>query len=180
MGAPALTSQTTTVRPQPPGTQTFNRPNAYPAGCIRCHGRVGAGKGHLAKDQAGKWAADHGDDGCPESPVVVATVVARPNSDGIYRDDDGIIWKVQVAVHGSGQLYAKRLYVTQDPDGKRVGHFEYVAGAIHRLRADQRVSLDEARKYGALYGVCIACGATLTDETSIAAGLGPVCGKRYF
>lgn len=34
-------------------------------------------------------------------------------------------------------------------------------------------------KYGSLYGICCVCGRTLTDESSIAAGIGPICSQKF-
>lgn len=93
---------------------------------------------------------------------------------GMYRTPDGTIWKVQLAVHGSGKPYAKRLVV----EPGQPGTFVYEPGAITRLRADHRMTLDDAKAFGALYGVCCQCGRTLTDEGSIADGIGPVCAGR--
>jgi hypothetical protein len=86
---------------------------------------------------------------------------------------DGTIAKVQKAVHGSGRLYAKRLVVSETG-----GTFEYAPGLIVQLDPGMRLSLEEASAFGKLYGWCIVCGRTLTDEKSIAAGIGPVCGGR--
>lgn len=96
-------------------------------------------------------------------------------TDGMYRTADGTVYKVQVAVHGSGNLYAKRLVLSEDGTDAR---FEYEAGAINKLHPEDRMTLEQAREFGRLYGVCCKCGATLTDETSIEAGIGPVCGSR--
>lgn len=87
---------------------------------------------------------------------------------GMYRVD-GEIFKVQRAVHGSGHLYAKRL--TEDG-------FEYATGAIRKIKASDRMTLDEAKEYGRLTNTCCQCGRTLTDETSIAEGIGPVCAGK--
>ncbi len=87
---------------------------------------------------------------------------------GMYRKD-GQIYKVQIAVHGSGKPYAKRLL-----EG---GGFEYAQGVVRQLNPSEMMTLAEAKEFGALYGVCCVCGATLTDENSIAAGIGPVCAK---
>lgn len=74
------------------------------------------------------------------------------------------IFKVQVAVHGSGRLYAKELNPTN-------GKFEYAPGGVKFLATEGRqMTLDEAREYGTLYGRCIVCGRTLTDEDSIRSG----------
>lgn len=101
----------------------------------------------------------------PTTPVVL--------EDGMYRVD-GVVYKVQHAVHGSGRQYAKRL--TQYGNDWT---FEYAAGAIRKLRPEHRMTLDEAREFGALYGVCCRCGTTLTDEESIARGIGPVCAEKF-
>lgn len=75
----------------------------------------------------------------------------------------------------SGRMLAKTLVVT---DGE--GKFEY-AGLASRFvtEGSAKMSLEDAKRFGQIYGVCCKCGATLTDEDSIAAGIGPVCGKRW-
>lgn len=105
----------------------------------------------------------------PDSPQPVA---ATSVTDGMYRVGE-VIYKVQRAVHGSKQLYAKRLTV----DGDR-GTFEYEQGAIRRLRPEHRMTVEEAAAFGKLYGVCCVCGRTLTDETSIERGIGPICAEK--
>jgi hypothetical protein len=93
---------------------------------------------------------------------------------GIYRVDD--TWfKVQRAVHGSGFMYAKQLVV----DGPGEAHFEVARGAIRNIRPEHKVSLEEAKQFGQLYGICCQCSATLTDETSIEAGIGPICARKF-
>lgn len=96
----------------------------------------------------------------------------RPElTDGMYKTDAGI-FKVIHGVNGSGRQYAKLLVV--DEDGKTV-RFTYALGAIRKLTEADAMSLEDAKAFGALYGVCCVCGRTLTDEESIAAGIGPVC-----
>lgn len=95
---------------------------------------------------------------------------ARELADGIYTYQGDIV-KVQHAVHGSGRQYAKRLIAGTTS-------WEYAPGLIRSLTAADALTLDRAREYGALYGVCAVCGRTLTDEDSIAAGIGPVCAAR--
>lgn len=100
-------------------------------------------------------------------------------TDGIYRTPTGEIYKVQVAVHGSGQLYAKRLVIIEHEDGTRSGEFEIARGMVRKLDPSWKLTLEQAREFGSLYGFCVRCGATLTDEGSIAAGIGPVCATRF-
>jgi len=59
-----------------------------------------------------------------------------------------------------------------------VVHFVYDPGAVRRLRPEHRMSLEEAKEFGALYGTCCVCGRTLTNEDSIEAGIGPVCAGK--
>lgn len=105
--------------------------------------------------------------------------------DGMYKKGD-VIYKVQRAVHGSGHQYAKKLCYF-DPDGheaRQAGtggswEFIYQQGAINTLMPDEKMSLEEAQEFGRIYGVCCRCGATLTDENSIEAGIGPVCATKF-
>lgn len=101
-------------------------------------------------------------------------------AEGMYRKS-GTIYKVQKAVHGSGQLYAKRLVetLTVDRKGNRKWRFEYAPGFVFELRPEHALTLDQAKEFGALYGSCCVCGKTLTDENSIAAGIGPVCASKF-
>jgi hypothetical protein len=80
---------------------------------------------------------------------------------GIYLLD-GAVYKVQQAVHGSGQMYAKVLTTPEYASAR----FEYVAGAISKIRPEHKMSLEQAVEFGAVYGVCCRCGRTLTDENS--------------
>jgi hypothetical protein len=85
---------------------------------------------------------------------------------------DGDVIKVQKAVHGSGHMYAKKL----NPE---TGKFEYTQGLIRRLDISMRMTLEQAKEFGALYGVCCNCGRTLTNEDSIEAGIGPICAGKF-
>jgi hypothetical protein len=116
-------------------------------------------------------------------PVIQA---AKPKSfnpqdleDGIYLHDM-IVYKVIVAVHGSGRKYSKRL--SDD------GEWSYAAGAVRFLRPEHKMTLEQALTIGKiqstnvdgrLYGRCFVCGRTLTDEASIKKGIGPVCEEGF-
>lgn len=89
--------------------------------------------------------------------------------DGMYRKA-GVTYKVQTA-RESGKRYAKVL-------DEEAHAFIYTPGAITRLSADDRMTIEDAEAFGQLYGWCCVCGRTLTDERSIARGIGPVCGGR--
>lgn len=114
--------------------------------------------------------------------VEAAQVKTRKRaSEGIYRKA-GSIYKVQTAVHGSGKEYAKRLVETASIDkktGKPKWKFEYAPGFVYELREEHRLSLEQAKEFGALYGTCCVCGRTLTNEDSIEAGIGPICADKF-
>lgn len=88
---------------------------------------------------------------------------------------DEITYKVQVAKNGSGRKYAKRM--TFDPDTER-WTFVYAPGMIARLSEATKMTGELAAAFGALYGICCACGRDLTDERSIEAGYGPICAEH--
>lgn len=94
---------------------------------------------------------------------------------GMYRKD-GHIYKVQES-RQSGRLYAKELIVTPVEGGEPVTEFAYAKGVVYRLSASDMMTLAEAKEFGALYGVCCVCGRLLTNETSIEAGIGPICAQ---
>jgi len=102
-------------------------------------------------------------------------------TDGMYLHPDErdpsrlLIVKVQKAVHGSGNLYAKVL----QPNEYGSAEFVYAPGMIRKLKVEERMTLEQAMEYGALYGVCVRCGRTLTNEKSIEAAMGPVCRKAF-
>jgi Family of unknown function (DUF6011) len=98
-----------------------------------------------------------------------------PATEGMYRKD-GEVYKVIIAVHGSGRLYAKRLVMATDGTGP-VG-YETARGMVHKLTQADRMTQLEAAAFGHLYGICVRCAATLTDENSIARGMGPVCATK--
>lgn len=97
--------------------------------------------------------------------------VSAELDDGIYVLGAAVV-KVQHAVHGSGRQYAKQL----DPE---TGKFEFVSGLVNQVRAHGRkMTMADAEQFGAVYGRCSVCGRTLTDEDSVANGIGPVCSGK--
>lgn len=88
----------------------------------------------------------------------------------------GSIWKVQRSPE-SGRTYAKVL--EESPETESGWTFTYVRGATRNLTAATLLSLEEAKAFGALYGTCCCCGRTLTNEESIAAGIGPICAEKF-
>ena len=123
-----------------------------------------------------------------------------PVGDGYYRKD-GIIWKV-VRNQADTAFYAKHYVIdfekrdaTKDAldaareagdtktvallGRKTMGTWEYVPGMYQALRNSDKLSVEEAKKWGALYGICCRCGRMLTNEDSIEAGIGPICASKF-
>lgn len=92
---------------------------------------------------------------------------------GIYRNDKGV-YRVAKS-RQSGNLYALR-FVPDAPT--RSERFVYEKGAVFALTASDRLTLAQAVELGAQHGLCVVCGAELTDPTSIERGIGPVCAKK--
>lgn len=154
-----------------------HRTNQYPGNCGLCRVRILANEGRIEL-VAGKWVTYHVGD-CPVTTVAAPEPVTE---DGMYRTPEGVIYKVQVAHHGSGNLDAKRLTFIEgwefETHGKRKATFEFERGAIRKLDSSMKMSLEQAKEFGHLYGMCCRCGAILTDETSISEGIGPVCRNK--
>lgn len=95
-----------------------------------------------------------------------------PESPGAFRGADGTLYRVQES-RGSGRLYAKVFNGNVKTPG-----WDYVAGAIYRVREADRLTLEEALEVSGMIGQCVVCGRTLTDPKSVGRGIGPVCRKR--
>lgn len=93
---------------------------------------------------------------------------------GIYSRDGGV-YKVYKTVHGSGRMCAKELIF----DELCHAEWEYKGLATRFVHEEDRMTLEQAKEFGVIYGVCCVCGRTLTDEASIAAGIGPVCATKF-
>lgn len=60
------------------------------------------------------------------------------------------------------------------------GRFEYTGKKpLSFITAEHRMTLDEAKEYGKVTGTCCQCGRLLTNEESIAAGIGPICATKF-
>ncbi|NBO54619.1 MAG: hypothetical protein EBU84_08495 [Actinobacteria bacterium] len=92
---------------------------------------------------------------------------------GMYENDEGI-FRVKRS-RENDNLYAMRFYPTANTKSER---FVYEKGAVHKLRASDRMTVERARELGAEMSVCCVCGADLTDAKSVAKGIGPVCEKK--
>lgn len=90
--------------------------------------------------------------------------------DTLYKQGDAIYKTTRS--RSSGWLYAKLL-------NQETGEWQYAAGVIKEITAENRMTIEEAQQYGRTTGRCCVCGAKLTNEASIAYGIGPICAQRW-
>jgi hypothetical protein len=88
--------------------------------------------------------------------------------EGMYRVDDAI-YKIYRTTE-TNEIVAKQLVE---------GVFEYLGKKpLKFITAEHRMTLDEAKEYGRITNTCCVCSRRLTNETSVAEGIGPVCAGR--
>jgi hypothetical protein len=88
---------------------------------------------------------------------------------GVYWTN-GQVYKIVIS-RTSGQPYAKR-----DANGT----WEYAPGVIYSLKTCDLLTYEQAAAIGRATGNCVCCGRELSDQDSVAAGIGPVCAKRWY
>lgn len=99
-----------------------------------------------------------------------------PEIEAGYYVVDRQVYKVQQAVHGNGRMYAKILRIQENGRGR----FEYdpaaTRGVISQIDPTKHtLNREMAKELGPIYGVCLRCGAPLTEDDSIDRMMGPVC-----
>lgn len=90
-------------------------------------------------------------------------------TEGVYLNNLGV-FKIQETQ--MGRLFAKKLNET-------TGKFEGAPGVVNKIQPQTKMTLEAAKHYGKLYGMCMVCGRTLTDEESVTKGIGPVCEEKF-
>ena len=135
------------------------RTNQYPGTCENCGTRVGAEEGTVAKADNGKWEVEHLPGHCPVSEF--------PFPVGRY-----------AAVSGDEIHF---FHATHDGLFEQAGDTLYPVHGIYGEAMIGQISLDPyvaSTTYGTEIGKCGRCGRSLTDKTSRAAGIGPVCAGK--
>lgn len=101
----------------------------------------------------------------------------------VYRAEGLKISLAPESSANAGALYIKTTdgdYIGKVTDGKFYGTRD--ATDEHK-RAIETIAVnpkDAALKYGQRTGKCACCGRNLTDKTSIAMGIGPICESKWF
>lgn len=166
------------------------RQNKFGGKCVKCGVVVPELEGRIDRPN-GKWEVSHLSGQCPQRPSVsdvapqqVKDVVKRFASipEGHYAvesltgNNDLDFFRVDRPTEGkwAGYLFVKRV-IGGRPNAP-------VRGATREkaLRAIMEASPDKAKaRYGQELGQCGECNRTLTDETSRALGIGPVCREGH-
>lgn len=102
-------------------------------------------------------------------PSVRKAFNSTPELDeGMYKVGDDIF---KVYFTQAGHIATKQL--TEDG-------FEYTGRKpLAVIKPEHRMTLDEAKEYGKVTGTCCNCGRLLTNEESIANGIGPICATKF-
>lgn len=86
--------------------------------------------------------------------------------------------RLKVERHATRRIAYMPGYIAPDTF---TAEWAYEAGLISEIAKGgwDTMTLEEAKQFGALYGVCMVCGRTLTDPKSVEAGIGPICAGRF-
>jgi hypothetical protein len=108
--------------------------------------------------------------------------VAAGLTPGVY-DVNGHVYVVKPNREKT-RLYAKRLVEIAgerlNANNDRVNiEFVYDAGAIFKIKPEQKMPLEQAKVLTIRYGRCIVCGRGLKAGKSVEQGIGPVCIKSF-
>ena len=165
---------------------TALRPNKYAGKCHECGGYIQAEQGHIEQTAAEGWKVFHNGD-CPQIVHGLPGSEARARSDGkpwpnvpagryavksLSGNNDLDFFRVDRPTQGTwaGRTFVKRVIGGRADTPVRGASAEKVLKAILAAGPDKAMAL-----FGQTLGYCGRCGRSLTDETSRALGIGPVC-----
>lgn len=103
-----------------------------------------------------------------ENTTIEPASLAQAPVEGVFFKEGSYFKVVQSA--NTGNWYAKEFVD---------GEWEYRGRKpLHNLTVEDRVSAEDAAKFGHVTGQCVFCSRKLTDERSVTVGYGPVCAER--
>jgi hypothetical protein len=111
-----------------------------------------------------------------EASLAIERLLSFPKVDKPETGEEGVYffegeyYKVQRAVHGSGRLYSKKFDLASESWSR--------GGSVSKLTDQYKITAEQAKAFGDLYGRCIRCSAILTEEESIERGAGPICAEK--
>lgn len=163
------------------------RPNAYAGTCSACQGQVAANAGRR-EQVAGRWTVLHATTAecAAAAPATTATIpqaapVATPDVPaGHYavETEEGHLAFYRVDRPAEGRWAGRTFIAVQASDDYHPVRGEAGKSVLAKIAADPQEAM---LRYGREIGRCGHCNRTLTDETSRALGIGPICrGKVGF
>jgi hypothetical protein len=116
-----------------------------------------------------------------KSDALQMATVGLVLDDGMYARGE-TVFKLYHTVHGANVLVAKELVIIEHENGDRDAEFVYrgTAPLVSIAKDGRKLTLEEARQFGHIYGQCCRCLSPLTHEISIALGIGPKCGGHEY
>jgi hypothetical protein len=138
-------------------------------------------------DSDGEWAADLDVKTASDMIAALLNQPRKPKAP-LAHDDGNAVGEGYYALHDdpefpsvykvvtaktTGNLYAKVLRV----EASRAS-WVYAPGAMKALAGAARLTLEQAKEFGHLHGVCAICGRALSNPESVEAGIGPICAGR--
>lgn len=109
-------------------------------------------------------------------PNIVKLVLERKIK--LYLDGCKVIKTLSGKICLVNPVYGSGYYGTFRPDGTFLPTSDCTSKHLEQLQAVNTRGLEAVKEIGRLTGVCCICGRELTDEQSIAAGIGPICAGR--
>jgi hypothetical protein len=131
-------------------------------------GRAPAAPGAVVSTRA------HWLDGIPNARYVLTQAQTDPRTHEVFNGNDKIFIEVR---EYRGTRYMRRLIGAPGSYTRGKMPFDAVRLLADAIRVVTPLKATQA--YGALYSCCSVCGAELTDDTSVALKLGPVCRGRF-
>jgi hypothetical protein len=115
------------------------------------------------------------------APVKGAAALPEP---GVYVLEDGTLVKVKENKTKTNR-YSLRWEVI---NGERLnelgdahvhGQWVYAPELRSQCKEEKRMTVDQAKEFGLVFGQCCNCGRTLVASKSVLAAIGPVCIKKF-
>jgi hypothetical protein len=156
--------------------------NKYGAKCLLCNQWIEPQDGLLRRIEY-NWVVTH-EGRCPEvQPFRVTSTDRVVPDEGLYVLDDERIVKIKSNKAGTGR-YAS---VWVEIGGHRLtetgeyvnGEWEYAPALRSFCKPESRMTIEQAKAFGVLYGKCAKCGRHLSDAKSVERGIGPVCARSF-
>jgi hypothetical protein len=96
-----------------------------------------------------------------------------------YRTPDGRVFHAYKTQRG---VLCVKLWTPNgetDEDGRELGDFVYFGAATRMPAGAVLMSREDAAEFGKATGTCCVCMRHLTDDVSVANGIGPVCATKF-